>query len=141
LHFHGFSYILNQDSSSWQTAARVFDFTSTKGRIGLRPYRVASVGCYMTTTEMVKMLAKRFKISQQEARRHLYNTFATISESLQKGEMVLLRGFGTFGTRESKPRRGYSPFTKRIVSIPSKMHVFFRPSKNLKETVKERRPT
>ena len=95
----------------------------------------------MTTTEMIKTLATRFKMTQQEARRHLYNTFTSISESLQKGEMVLLRGFGTFGTRESKPRRGYSPFAKKFVSIPSKMHAFFRPGKHLKEAVKERRPT
>ncbi|MDZ7344478.1 MAG: HU family DNA-binding protein, partial [candidate division KSB1 bacterium] len=94
-----------------------------------------------TTTEMIKTLATRFKMTQQEARRHFYNTFATISESLQKGEMVVLRGFGTFGTRESKPRRGYSPAMKKLIAIPSKMYVFFRPGKHLKETVKERRPT
>jgi nucleoid DNA-binding protein len=94
----------------------------------------------MTTTEMIKTLATRFKITQQEARRHLYNTFAAISESLQKGETVLLRGFGTFGTRESKPRRSYLPSKKKFVMIPSKMYVFFRSGKRLKEAVKERRP-
>jgi DNA-binding protein HU-beta len=100
----------------------------------------------MTTTEMIKTLATRLQITQREARRHLYNLFATFANGLQNGESIMLRGFGTFGTRESKPRRSYLPFrrnlsAKKFILIPSKIYVFFRPGKRLKEAVKERRPT
>jgi DNA-binding protein HU-beta len=94
----------------------------------------------MTTSEMIKTLATRLQITQREARRHLHNALSTISTRLQKGESVILRGFGTFGTRESKPRRTYLPSQKKFITTPSKMYAFFRPGKHLKEAAKERRP-
>ncbi len=93
----------------------------------------------MNTTEMIKTLATRLKITQKEAGRHFHEMFAVISASLQKGEKVVLRGFGAFGAAPGKPFRTYDPSTKEFVPQPSQMEIFFRPHKPLKDDVSERR--
>ncbi|MDZ7289865.1 MAG: HU family DNA-binding protein [candidate division KSB1 bacterium] len=95
----------------------------------------------MTTTEMIKTLATRLKITQREARRHLRNLFTAISERLQEGESVRLRGFGTLGTTENTTPRTYDASLKEFVPPPEKIKIFFRPYRRLTDLVKERRPS
>ena len=53
--------------------------------------------------------------------------FDTMAESLQRGENVFLRGFGTFGVRRRKARTGRNPKTGEKVHVPAKRIVFFKP--------------
>ncbi len=93
----------------------------------------------MNTTEMIKTLAARLQVTQKEARRHLHDMFAALSVSLQKGEKVVLRNFGALSAAPSKPSRIYDTATKEFVSAPSKIEIFFRPYKRLKDYVKARK--
>ncbi|MGH7600920.1 MAG: HU family DNA-binding protein [bacterium] len=94
----------------------------------------------MNTTEMIKTLAARLQITQKEARRHLHNMFTTLSASLQKGEKTVLRNFGALSAAPSRPVRTYDAATKEFVSAPSKIEIFFRPYKRLKDHVEARKP-
>ena len=46
-----------------------------------------------------------------------------------------LRGFGSFRTRQRKPRVGRNPKTGERVEVPAKKIPFFKPSKELKDLV------
>ncbi len=87
----------------------------------------------MNTTEMVKTLAARLQISQQAARRHVHHLFAAIAESLQKGEKVVLRGFGAFDAASRQSRRGFDSSTREFVPLPPRVEISFRPYQRLKE--------
>ena len=93
----------------------------------------------MNTTDLIKIVSNRLKITQSETRRLVRLTFNTISNNLEKQEMTVIRGFGSFGTRLRKPRKSYHPTLKRRMVLPPKSVIYFRPSKALKEKFSARR--
>jgi nucleoid DNA-binding protein len=95
----------------------------------------------MTTTEIIKTLAARLKITQREARRLFYNLFTTLTQGLQKKETMLWNGFGAFRAQRKKPLRTYDPSSQEFVPLPTETEVVFRPDKRLTEKLSERRPT
>ena len=59
----------------------------------------------------------------------------SIIETLNQGEKIELRGFGSFRVRERGARRGRNPKTGDPVSIPAKRVPYFKPGKELKELI------
>jgi integration host factor subunit beta len=55
--------------------------------------------------------------------------------SLRAGDKIEIRGFGSFRTRQRKPRIGRNPKTGDKVEVPAKKIPFFKPSKELKDLV------
>jgi integration host factor subunit beta len=55
--------------------------------------------------------------------------------SLRVGDKIEIRGFGSFRTRQRKPRVGRNPKTGDRVEVPAKKIPFFKPSKELKDLV------
>jgi integration host factor subunit beta len=60
--------------------------------------------------------------------------------SLRAGDKIEIRGFGSFRTRQRKPRVGRNPKTGERVEVPAKKIPFFKPSKELKDLVNETTP-
>ena len=54
---------------------------------------------------------------------------------LRVGDKIEIRGFGSFRTRQRKPRVGRNPKTGERVEVPAKKIPFFKPSKELKDLV------
>jgi integration host factor subunit beta len=61
--------------------------------------------------------------------------FDSIVRSLRAGDKIEIRGFGSFRTRQRKPRIGRNPKTGDRVEVPAKKIPFFKPSKELKDLV------
>ncbi|MCV4797029.1 integration host factor subunit beta, partial [Escherichia coli] len=61
--------------------------------------------------------------------------FESITESLNRGEKIELRGFGSFRVRERNSRKGRNPKTGTSVDIPAKRVAYFKPGKELKELI------
>jgi len=94
----------------------------------------------MTTTEVIKLLSLRLKISQAEARRCLTQELDIIAAHLSEETDVTLRRFGTFGVKETAPRKTYLPGEKKYYLMPARKVPFFRASQRLKEFVKSWKP-
>jgi len=90
----------------------------------------------MTTSEIIKTLAKRLQMTQAEARRLFRATFAALTASLQKGETARLRGFGAFSVTARKPLRAYDPESKSFAPLPAKREISFQPNKPLSAETK-----
>jgi integration host factor subunit beta len=60
-----------------------------------------------------------------------------VVRSLRAGDKIEIRGFGSFRTRQRKPRVGRNPKTGEKVEVPAKKIPFFKPSKELKDLVNE----
>jgi len=58
-----------------------------------------------------------------------------VVRSLRAGDKIEIRGFGSFRTRQRKPRVSRNPKTGDRVEVPAKKIPFFKPSKELKDMV------
>jgi integration host factor subunit beta len=61
--------------------------------------------------------------------------FESVIGALKANDKVEVRGFGSFRTRQRKPRTGRNPKTGAAVSVPAKRVPFFKPSKELRDLV------
>lgn len=91
----------------------------------------------MNTTELIKLLAERQDISQREAHRIVTRFFGLISEHLAAGSHVVLRGFGSFGTRDAPSREMRLPSTGETVQLPASRRVHFRASPRLRDALEQ----
>lgn len=89
----------------------------------------------MTTGEIIKLLASRRGITQVEAKKIVEKLFSEIALHLVEGKSVILRGFGTFGSKQISQQRRFLPGKNCQCDIPAHKKLFFRSSKNLKTQV------
>ena len=90
----------------------------------------------MTKSELVQKMSSRYPDLHAMDMERLVNTiFNEISETLQEGGRVELRGFGAFSVRERAARTGRNPRTGAQVNVPSKRVPFFKTGKELRQRV------
>jgi integration host factor subunit beta len=92
----------------------------------------------MTKAELVEDVARAAELTKKDAERLVEIVFESIIETLNKGEKIELRGFGSFRVRERGARRGRNPKTGDPVDIPAKRVPYFKPGKELKELINEK---
>jgi len=86
----------------------------------------------MTKAELVNRVSKRTELNKRDAEVMVQTVLDSIIESLQGGDKVELRGFGSFRLRERAARVGRNPKTGEKVNVPSKRVPYFKPGKDLK---------
>jgi len=59
----------------------------------------------------------------------------TMSDGLDQGNRIEIRGFGSFSVRRRKARLTKNPKTGKIMDIPSRKTLHFAMSKSLKEAL------
>jgi len=94
----------------------------------------------MTKAELVEDVARAAELTKKDAERLVEIVFESIIETLNHGEKIELRGFGSFRVRERGARRGRNPKTGDPVNIPAKRVPYFKPGKELKELINEEHP-
>ena len=80
----------------------------------------------MNKKQMVKELSTKTGMTLAESNNYLNEVLNIISSTLQSGEDVFLRGFGSFMIKQRKARRTMSLNTKKMITIPAKKVVKFR---------------
>ena len=101
----------------------------------LKPELFASV--VELNTSICRDVAEAAELTKKDAERLVEIVFESIIETLNQGEKIELRGFGSFRVRERGARRGRNPKTGDPVSIPAKRVPYFKPGKELKELINE----
>ena len=61
--------------------------------------------------------------------------FDAVIGALKSGDKIEIRGFGSFRTRQRNARTGRNPKTGAKVDVPAKRVPFFKPSKELRDSV------
>lgn len=59
-------------------------------------------------------------------------------ETLEVGGTIELRGFGTFGIKQRKPRIARNPKTGDPVQVEARKAIFFKPGRDMKSTVRNK---
>ena len=91
----------------------------------------------MTKAELVEDVARAAELTKKDAERLVEIVFESIIDTLNHGEKIELRGFGSFRVRERGARRGRNPKTGDPVDIPAQRVPYFKPGKELKELINE----
>ncbi|MDT7602397.1 MAG: integration host factor subunit beta [Acidobacteriota bacterium] len=91
----------------------------------------------MTKAELVEDVARAAELTKKDAERLVEIVFESIIDTLNGGEKIELRGFGSFRVRERGARRGRNPKTGDPVDIPAKRVPYFKPGKELKELIND----
>jgi len=89
----------------------------------------------MTKAELIEDVARAVEMSRKDSEVIVETIFESIVKSLRVGDKVEIRGFGSFRTRQRKPRIGRNPKTGVRVDVPAKKIPYFNPSKELKDLV------
>ena len=94
----------------------------------------------MTKANLVDDVANAAELTKKDAERLVEIVFDSIIQSLNKGDKIELRGFGSFRVRGRGARRGRNPKTGEPVNIPAKRVPYFKPGKDLKELINQDAP-
>lgn|SRR5689334_20417529 len=91
----------------------------------------------MTKADLIEEVAKIAEVTRKDGEVIVETIFDSIVRSLRSGDKIEIRGFGSFRTRQRKPRTGRNPKTGAKVEVPAKTIPFFKPSKELKDMVND----
>ena len=89
----------------------------------------------MTKADIIRVLADQVGLTRREAAEVLSVVLDGVVEAIKEGEKVELRGFGSFRTRTRQARAGRNPRTGAQVQVPPKLVPYFKPGKQLRETL------
>jgi len=91
----------------------------------------------MNTSDLVAALAESNNMTQADTRRLIDAVVETFKDNLAQGVSFTIPELGTFDTHTRKERKTFNPYYEKYMMLPPKRVVDFRPSKRLKEDVKE----
>ena len=89
----------------------------------------------MTKADLIENVARAAQMSRKDSEIIVETIFESVVKSLRAGDKVEIRGFGSFRTRQRRPRIGRNPKTGARVEVPAKTIPYFKPSKDLKDLV------
>ena len=90
----------------------------------------------MTKADLIEVVAKKASLTAKASREAVVAVFGSITDSLKKGDKVVVTGFGTFMVRSRKYRVGRNPQTGAAINIPARKTPGFTAGKALKKVVR-----
>ncbi|MDU0354978.1 integration host factor subunit beta [Paraglaciecola aquimarina] len=92
----------------------------------------------MTKSELIERLAdKARRVPAKDVESAIKEMLEQMAQTLQKGERIEIRGFGSFSLHYRAPRVGRNPKTGETVKLEGKYVPHFKPGKELRERVNE----
>jgi len=91
----------------------------------------------MTKADLIEEVSRVVEMTRKDSEIIVETIFESIVKALRAADKIEIRGFGSFRTRQRKPRMGRNPKTGEKVEVPAKKIPFFKPSKELKDLVNE----
>ena len=89
----------------------------------------------MTKADLVEEVSRASEMGRKDSEVIVETVFESIVKALRQADKIEIRGFGSFRTRQRKPRLGRNPKTGAQVEVPAKRVPYFKPSKELKDLV------
>ena len=84
----------------------------------------------MNKNDLINQLTRTLG-SKREAKQALENIFSAMREALCSNEKVIISGFGSFNVKFYRAKKIVNPRTKKLMLIPPKRKIKFKPSKHL----------
>lgn len=92
----------------------------------------------MTKAELVNSISERLGLERNEVQSTVEAFMEEVKGSLEQGENVYLRGFGSFIIKERAEKTGRNISKNTSIIIPAHNIPAFKPAKTFVESVKEK---
>ena len=89
----------------------------------------------MTKADLVERVTALGEMTRRDGEIIVDTLFDSVISALKTGDKIEIRGFGSFRTRQRNARTGRNPKTGDKVDVPAKRVPFFKPSKELRDSV------
>ena len=90
----------------------------------------------MTKSDLIERLSEQYShLSAKEVENAIKEILEQMSASLEGGDRIEIRGFGSFSLHYRAPRQGRNPKTGEKVELTGKHVPHFKPGKELRERV------
>ncbi len=89
----------------------------------------------MTKADLVDQVTAIGDLTRRDREVIVDTLFDAVIGALKSGDKIEIRGFGSFRTRQRNARTGRNPKTGAKVDVPAKRVPFFKPSKELRDSV------
>lgn len=90
----------------------------------------------MNKSELIEKIATKNKsLPANMVEQAIKALLEQVSNSLEQGQRIEVRGFGSFSLHYRKPRQGRNPKTGEVVSLNGKFVPHFKPGKELRDRV------
>jgi DNA-binding protein HU-beta len=89
----------------------------------------------MNKQDLIDNIATKAQTTKKIAYACLDAFMETVTETIKKGDVVQLTGFGTFKRKSRAARVGRNPQTGKPLNIPAKLVPAFSPGKGFKNAV------
>jgi integration host factor subunit beta len=90
----------------------------------------------MTRSELIEKISSQFQhLLQKDAELVVKNILDSMSDTLNKGKRIEIRGFGSFSLNKRPARIGRNPKTGEKVHISEKLVPHFKAGKELRSRV------
>lgn len=87
----------------------------------------------MNRVDLSKEIAAKTGLSQKDALKYIDLITDAIIDSMERGDKVEIRGFGSFTVKNYDAREGRNPKSGEKILIPAKRLPAFKAGKDLKE--------
>jgi len=91
----------------------------------------------LTKVDIIESIYEKLGIPKKDCVRIVESVFEIIKDDLDKGNDVMISGFGKWTVKAKKKRKGRNPQTGKEMMIDARKVVTFRPSQVLKGTVND----
>ncbi len=88
-----------------------------------------------TKHDLISSVSKSTGLTQGDSKIVVEELLETISVILEDGHSIEIRGFGTFYTKERKPRPARNPRTGDVVPLQKRVVPLFKYSSQLKKKI------
>jgi len=90
----------------------------------------------MTKADIVDLVFEKMQdVNKKQVTDWVEVVFATLKDTMARGEDIKISGFGNFKLRQKKSRMGRNPRTGEPVEITARKVLTFRPSDILREII------
>ena len=89
----------------------------------------------MTKADLVDRVTASGDLTRRDGEIIVDTLFESVIGALRSGDKIEIRGFGSFRTRQRNSRIGRNPKTGARVEVPAKRVPYFKPSKELRDSV------
>lgn len=92
----------------------------------------------MTKLELIENLSIQFKhLKAKDVKEAVYTTFEEICQTLENGDRIEIRGFGSFSLHFRDARKGRNPKTGEQVMVQAKAIPYFRAGKEMRQRIND----
>ncbi|MCP4703921.1 MAG: integration host factor subunit beta [candidate division Zixibacteria bacterium] len=89
----------------------------------------------MTKADLVEKVAERTGLTRTDVAVVVDALLDTVKKSMESGNNIEIRGFGTFKVKLRKERKARNPRTGEVVPVPGRKVPVFKPSNEFKNMI------